>query len=109
VPDAELALIVGASGGIGAGIARRLGRDGYHVVLHSRVGSVPGLSEELRAAGIASSEVAVDITEDAQVEGHVYRLPSGRLQAVVTAQAPTRLESSSQPGSRTGIGCCGSI
>jgi NAD(P)-dependent dehydrogenase (short-subunit alcohol dehydrogenase family) len=85
VPDADLALIVGASGGIGAAIARRLGRDGYHVVLHSRVGSLPGLSDELQAAGIASSEVAADITEEAQVEHMFNRLPTGTLRVVVNS------------------------
>lgn len=85
MPDTDLALIVGASGGIGTAIARRLGRDGYHVVLHSQKGSVPGLSEQLRAEGIASSEVAADITDEAQVEDMFSRLPSGTLRVVVNS------------------------
>lgn len=85
MPDADLALIIGASGGIGAAIARRLGRDGYHVVLHSRAGSVPNLRDELRAAGIASSEVAADVTDEAQVENMFNRLPSGTLRVVVNS------------------------
>ena len=47
------ALVTGASGALGAAIARQLARDGAHLLLqaHSRPDAVEQLAAEIRAAG----------------------------------------------------------
>ncbi len=64
----QVALVTGASRGIGLAIARRLGRMGARVAICAR--NAPGLdraAEELRGAGVETLGVTADVTRSAEV------------------------------------------
>ena len=60
------ALVTGASGALGTAIARRLARDGAHVLLHanSRPQAVEDLVQALRADGQSAEACVFDITDE---------------------------------------------
>jgi NAD(P)-dependent dehydrogenase (short-subunit alcohol dehydrogenase family) len=78
-----VAIVAAAGRGIGAAIARRLGRNGYRLVLMSPSGGAEALATELGAAG------AVGLTGSVTEPDHLARLVStavdrfGRIDAVV--------------------------
>jgi NAD(P)-dependent dehydrogenase (short-subunit alcohol dehydrogenase family) len=62
--DGRIAVITGASRGIGAAVARAFAREGAHVVLVARtVGALEELDDEIRAAGGSASLVPMNLTD----------------------------------------------
>jgi NADP-dependent 3-hydroxy acid dehydrogenase YdfG len=65
----KIAVVTGASSGIGAASARRLAADGFHVVAAARrEDRLHELAEEIRAAGGLATPVPVDVRNEADVD-----------------------------------------
>src|SRR5262245_40541632 len=87
LPLAErVALVTGASGGIGQATARQLARQGASVILAARRGDLlDALATELGAMGVETLSVPIDLTDSAQIEPLVERAPErfGRIDILV--------------------------
>jgi 3-oxoacyl-[acyl-carrier protein] reductase len=84
--DGKRCLITGASGALGAAMARRLAREGAHLLLHanSRLDAVQTLAEEIRAAGGRADALAFDVTDGAAAQAACDRLlADGPVQVIV--------------------------
>ncbi|HEY1227833.1 MAG TPA: 3-oxoacyl-ACP reductase FabG [Ramlibacter sp.] len=59
------ALVTGGSGDIGSAIARRLARDGMHVIVHAnaRLDAAEQVAAQIRADGGSAQAVAFDVTD----------------------------------------------
>ncbi|RVU46564.1 3-oxoacyl-ACP reductase FabG [Rubrivivax rivuli] len=80
------ALVTGASGALGAAIARRLSAQGAHLLLHANgnANAVQTLAEELKAAGGSAETMVFDLTSDEATAAAVAQmLAGGAVQIVV--------------------------
>lgn len=78
----KLALVTGASRGIGAAIAEALGRAGAHVILTARTaGGLEEVEERIHAAGGTATIAPLDLAENDSI-GRLAEAISGRWQAL---------------------------
>ena len=85
-PAARRALVTGASGALGAAIARRLARNGASLLLHAnaRPEAVEALAAAIRADGGQADCCVFDLTDDAAARAACERmLQDGPVQIVV--------------------------
>jgi len=93
MPDTRIAIVTGASRGIGRSIAERLAADGRHVVLVSRSEApLNDLKASIEAAGGAASVTAVDVGDSAAFGAAVEQIAAehGRLDILVNNAGITR-------------------
>lgn len=69
----RIAIVTGASRGIGRGIAMLLARQGAHVVAAARADNARPVVDEIVAAGGSAQVEALDVTEPGAAEGLVAR------------------------------------
>jgi NAD(P)-dependent dehydrogenase (short-subunit alcohol dehydrogenase family) len=88
--DPHHLLLIGAGPGVGAGVVRRFGREGFRSTLISRSGSVD-LASELRSGGLEIETIAADI---ADLDGYretlegIFRAPGAPGVVVYNAALP---------------------
>jgi NAD(P)-dependent dehydrogenase (short-subunit alcohol dehydrogenase family) len=61
--DPHHLLLIGAGPGVGAGVVRRFGREGFRSTLISRSGASGELAPELRSGGLEVEAIAADIAD----------------------------------------------
>ncbi|MCX6935117.1 MAG: SDR family oxidoreductase [Verrucomicrobia bacterium] len=71
-----VALVTGASGGLGACLARELADLGYSLVLHHRSGATQTLrlARQLRKQGVATEVVQADLARPSEVDRLIHRI-----------------------------------
>ncbi len=89
--NGKRALVTGASGALGAAIARRLAGLGAQVLLHghSRADAVQALAGEIRAAGGSAEPCLFDLTDDAAVAAACAQLLAGGPVQIIVNNAGT--------------------
>jgi 3-oxoacyl-[acyl-carrier protein] reductase len=80
------ALVTGGSGDLGGAIARRLAREGLHVIVHAngRLAAAEEVAQAIRADGGSAEAVAFDVTDAAASAAALARLlEAGTIQVLV--------------------------
>ena len=90
--SSRIALVTGASRGIGRAIAETLARRGAHVVAAARGDNARVTAEALAGEGLKAEAVALDVTEPGAIEAAIAGILArhGRLDIVVSNAGITR-------------------
>lgn len=96
----KVAVVTGASSGIGAATARRLAAEGFSVVLTARrTERIEELAKEIEARGGTASAVTLDVTDRAAVDAFAREV--GQVDVLVNnaagRSAPTRWSRATRP------------
>ena len=68
--EGKIALVTGATRGIGRALALQLAREGAHVIALGRtLGALESLDDEIKAAGSAATLVKLDLRDAKAVDG----------------------------------------
>jgi len=89
----KVAIVTGASRGIGAAIAQRLAKDGFHVVAVARsLDKLEAVAGEIKAAGGSAEALAVDIADAKALAAAVEKVADthGRLDCLVNNAGITK-------------------
>ncbi len=85
-PNQKIAVITGATGGIGFAVAKRLGKDGYTVILNG-IQDDEGNDriEELKKEGIQAEYYGFDVTNEDAVSSNIKKIGEkyGKIDAVI--------------------------
>lgn len=99
--DPHIALVTGASRGIGAEVARQLGAAGSHVIVNYREKAkrADAVADEIRGTGGVATTMAADISDEAATAAMIAEIDSrhGRLDVLVL-NASGGLEHGADPG-----------
>ena len=74
----RVALVTGASRGIGRAVATRLAAAGAHVVAAARGENAKGTADAIREAGGSAESIALDVTDAAGVDAAVAGIMAGK-------------------------------
>ena len=75
--EGQIALVTGASRGIGAAIAQELGKQGATVIgTATTAGGADNINSSLKAAGVKGLGVALDVNDSAQIEAVLAEIAS---------------------------------
>jgi NAD(P)-dependent dehydrogenase (short-subunit alcohol dehydrogenase family) len=77
LPDGKTAIVYGAGGGIGGGVARTFAREGARVFLAGRTREKLGtVAQEITSAGGAAEVAVLDALDEKAVDDHVHKVVS---------------------------------
>ena len=87
---------VGASNGVGAAVARRFAREGFHLVLAGRTeGNLNAVRDEITSAGGSAESRITDATDEASIDGLIAHSDGvhGGLRAAISSRTMFNLPS----------------